>query len=323
MVESIRKLCASLYRRCREQARAYWAELGRSELPRESDLRSVSVRAARDTGSPDWPLVQALWPILRSEVFEMICTLRRGYSDLPASTSTNPFMKNLSAQALCIWSGPMLALLFLIGFVILGGYVPPPGPSLTAPEIAEVYTQGATRIRIGMFVCVIAMTLIAPWGIGLALRTQSRHNNPALFITQISMAIISSTVSILSCVVWSLAAFRPAETPPEITRAINDGAWFFFLLTWPSFSIWMATLALSILDDPQGQPAFPRWTAYLSFWTALLLAPAGLIPFFKEGPFAWNGLFAFYLVVAAFFVWVVTMTTYALRSLGKESRSNG
>lgn len=228
-------------------------------------------------------------------------------------------MKDRRAQALCIWSGPVLALLFLGGFVILGGYLPPPGPNLSAQEIADVYIQGATRIRSGMFLCVIAMTLIAPWGIGLALRTRAREENPALFFTQIGMAVISSTVSILSCVVWSLAAFRPADTSPEIIRTINDGAWFFFLLTWPSFSIWMGALALSVLDDRRAQPAFPRWTAYLSFWTALLLAPAGLIPFFKAGPFAWNGFFAFYLVVAAFFAWLVTMTFYAVRSWRSES----
>lgn len=240
----------------------------------------------------------------------------------PLSLPASPTSRDRLAQHFCLWCGPLLALGFGVGFVALGGYVPPPGPTLSAAEIANLYTANASSIRAGMFVCILAMLLLAPWGIGLALRTPARTESPTLFIIQIVMVAMSSLVSVISCFLWSLASFRASEISPEIILAINDSAWFMFLLSWPSFSAWFAVLGICILQDTRVDPGFPRWAAYLSFWTALLLVPSGLIPFFKTGPFAWTGLLAFYVVVTAFFVWLVAMTTQALKSLKREMASS-
>lgn len=238
--------------------------------------------------------------------------------DAAARDRARPIARDLQAQTLCLWCGPLLALGFGIGFVLLGGYVPPPAPTLSAVEIAELYALNATPIRVGMFICILAMLLLTPWGIGLAMRTPARTQSPALFITQVAMVVMSSLVSVVSCILWSLASFRAGTISPEIILSINDSAWFMFLLTWPSFSVWFVLLGLGILQDTREQPGYPRWAAYLSFWTALLLIPGGLIPFFKTGPFAWNGLLAFYVVVIAFFIWLTAITSCAFRSLQRE-----
>lgn len=232
--------------------------------------------------------------------------------------ASSPAANDHFAQYLCLCCGPLLALGFGFGFVLLGGYVPPPAPTLSATEIAGLYAANATPIRVGMFICILAMLLLTPWGIGLALRTPARTQSPTLFITQICMVAMSSVVSVISCILWSLASFRAGTISPEIILSINDSAWFMFLLTWPSFSVWFVLLGIGVLQDKRKNPGYPRWTAYLSFWTALLLIPGGLIPFFKTGPFAWNGLLAFYVVVIAFFIWLATMSTCAFRSLQRE-----
>lgn len=226
---------------------------------------------------------------------------------------------NLQFQGLCLWCGPVLALGFGLGFVLLSRFVPPPAPTLSAQEVSLLYYEGANSVRAGMFVCILALTLIIPWGIGLALRVPSRSTNPALFYTQIGMIVSSSVASVVSCFLWALASFRAGQISPEIIMAINDAAWFMFLLSWPSFSAWFVLLGIGVLQDTRAVPGFPRWTSFLSFWVAFMLIPGGAIAFFKTGPFAWNGLFAFYLVVAAFFIWLTIMTFYAFRSLKVES----
>ena len=230
------------------------------------------------------------------------------------------FNQDYLIQNLCLWCGPLIAIGFGLGFVLLGGFVPPPSPNLSANDIAEFYFSNASSIRSGMFICILAMTLIVPWGIGLALRLPSRRNTPALFFTQIAMVLTSSVVSVISCILWSLGTFRAGDISAEIIMTINDSAWFVFLLTWPSFSVWFFLLGISILQDRREKCAYPRWTAYLSFWVAALLIPAGLIPFFKAGPFAWNGLLAFYIVVIAFFVWLTVMSYHSITSIQQERK---
>jgi hypothetical protein len=72
--------------------------------------------------------------------------------------------------------------------------------------------------------------------------------------------------------------------------------------------------AAAIFGDTRPHPLFPRWSAYLSLWNALLLVPGGLMAFFKIGPFAWDGIFAFYIPLLVFFVWLISMTVLMLRA---------
>jgi hypothetical protein len=80
----------------------------------------------------------------------------------------------------------------------------------------------------------------------------------------------------------------------------------------------VAVIAFVIFLDKREQPIFPRWAGYLNAWIALLLAPAGIIVFFKHGPFAWNGLFSFWLPLTVYSIWVVTMTFLLRRALAAQ-----
>ena len=65
-------------------------------------------------------------------------------------------------------------------------------------------------------------------------------------------------------------------------------------------------------------PIFPRWLAFYNLWSALLMAPGSLIPFFKTGPFAWDGLFAFWLPATVFGIWFVVMQVMVLKAIRAE-----
>ena len=53
----------------------------------------------------------------------------------------------------------------------------------------------------------------------------------------------------------------------------------------------------------------------LYLWTAFLFIPGGLVTFFKAGPFAWNGLLAFWVAAAVFGSWFIVMSVVVRRAV--------
>ena len=115
-----------------------------------------------------------------------------------------------------------------------------------------------------------------------------------------------------------VAAFRPAEIEPNITRTLNDTGWFIFLIDWAPVAVWCWAIGTAIITDRTPRPTYPRWAAYLSYWVGLAFFPAGLIIFFKTGPFAYNGALALYLPAGAFFLWYAVITTLTIVSIHRE-----
>ena len=117
---------------------------------------------------------------------------------------------------------------------------------------------------------------------------------------------------------WAVIAYRAEVLDPTIIQVMNDWVWFDWLFTWPPFAIWMVIIGVAVLNDHNERQVFPRWVAFYNFWCALLVFPAGLIAFFKTGPFAYNGAISFWFAVAVFFSWILVMTWVSFRALAAE-----
>lgn len=220
-----------------------------------------------------------------------------------------------------IWSGPLMALLTLIGAAVVGRFIPPfMDPADTAAVLAAKYVEHRDQVRIGAVLSVIGLSLIAPFGIVVATRLrQVEGPRPLLTYIQVTCVGVATVLVVLACTIWALTAYRPDEYPPELVRYSNDLAYFLFIFTYPPFTVWFIAIAAAILRDERPRPAFPRWAAYLNIWLAVLIMAGSGIAFFKSGPFAYNGLLALYVPVGAFFVWVITMTVLMLRNLDEPS----
>ena len=72
----------------------------------------------------------------------------------------------------------------------------------------------------------------------------------------------------------------------------------------------------AILSDRNG--ILPRWVGYLNLWVALLFTPDVLAFFFHSGPFAWHGIFIFWLAFVAYAVFLIAMGL-VLRQAVKDS----
>jgi hypothetical protein len=96
---------------------------------------------------------------------------------------------------------------------------------------------------------------------------------------------------------------------------INDIAWLQFIgglaLIMPMF----VTVAITALNDKSTNPTFPRWTAFASAMTFILFLPDQMLFFFKTGPFAWNGLFGFWVPLSVFCGWFLLLAFLIRRSI--------
>ena len=228
---------------------------------------------------------------------------------------------NPGTHLLLTWSAVPLIVVFFIGMIPLAGFIPPPDPQDSADQIVAMYTENLTAIRVGLILSALSFTLMFAWGASLASLTFRTENGfPGLTFTQLVCCSAGSALTFLIFLIWSVASFRPTEYDPETVLMLNDLGWFCFLWIVPPFSLWSIAMGLAIIKDKAEIPTFPRWTAYVCFLEAFLMEGVMFIALAKEGPLAYNGLIAFYIPVAAFFVWMVVMTWHAHKAILRLAR---
>jgi len=99
---------------------------------------------------------------------------------------------------------------------------------------------------------------------------------------------------------------------------MNDLGWILFMTVIWSLWVQLVAIGAAILIDRGEDPLLPRWLGYLNLGVSLLILPAGMVLFFKNGPFAWNGVVGFYTPLAAFCIWIVAMTSAVHSALSRQ-----
>lgn len=228
---------------------------------------------------------------------------------------------SVSTQRLCAWGGPLMMVLFLIGFWFVAGLVPPPSPNLSAIELARFYVDHRSRIQAGLIICMIAAGLGFPWAVVISVqmrRIEDRWSPPAL--TQLIAGAVLPLLFVFPMFAMSAAAYRAGVRSPEITQALNDLGWLPFVGFIAPPIVQALAIGLAVFRDRRPVPVFPRWLGYFNLWCALLFAPGILDIVFTTGPFAWNGVFAFWIPLMVLGGWFFVMLVPLLRAIGQEER---
>lgn len=226
-------------------------------------------------------------------------------------------MNTFAVQRLFTWSGIAGVIVFFLGFVF-AGFIPPPSPSLTPVAVATHYAEHANGIRFGMVLTLISGMFVLPMvGVISAQMRRIRGISSAVVYAQISAGAVGCVFFFLGAVAFLTAAYRP-DRPMELTYVLNDFAWIMAVITWPPACMQCLVIGIAVLSDPATPPVFPRWVGFLNFWVAIGFLPSGLLPFFKSGPFAWNGLLVFWLAGSVFGAWFIAMTVVLLKAIRQE-----
>ena len=230
---------------------------------------------------------------------------------------TNQYNFNRTALLFTGWAGPVQCLLFCLAFVVFSKLWPNiPSPSASSQEIANFYWDNAVGMRIGTLLMYFAGAAFCIWGAGVtAIVSRTEKGIPVLTYAQLIFLGSGGAIGAINFTLWSVASFRPGELSPDVVRMLNDIGFFLLLWSGPIFSAWLVIVALSMFCDESEQAVFPSWMMYMTLLTAFLVLPGAMITFFHEGPFAFDGLFGFYLPVVSFFCWVVLMS-WSILSIG-------
>lgn len=229
--------------------------------------------------------------------------------------------ESYSMWRLCNWSG----MIFLVGYVfswgLLGFNIPPFEPAISQAELYEHYTENNFRIRTAMALSVFFMPIYFVFSsvISCVMRKIEGANGPLAVVEQMGGA----TTVVVGCVAgisWLTAAFRTHEWAPETVRQLHDFGWLFFDTTYMCTSLQMIAMSLVFLSDKRETPLIPRWLSWYTIFVAVIFLPLTLLPFFYSGPFAWSGMFNYWVTLGTWFFWVGLLSVYMYSAINRIER---
>lgn len=212
----------------------------------------------------------------------------------------------------CALGGPAAVVVTLIGWLIAGMLPLPIGPSAPIAEVRNFYFEHATRTSAGFVIASIGIVCYTPL---LAVITfhmlRGQRGNPVLGFTQLAAGTATLLVNIIPMLLWATAGFRTDRSDDSLLL-IHDMGWMILLTAVMLFIIQNVAIGVAILH--QEKEIFPRWLAFLNFWVAASFVPDVLAYFFKTGPFAWNGVFVFWLALNSYCIFLFAMTWACIRA---------
>ncbi|MDB5702364.1 MAG: hypothetical protein JWL66_2563 [Sphingomonadales bacterium] len=219
-----------------------------------------------------------------------------------------------------IWCGIVSAVLIFVGLGVFMHFIPPPSPATGAHEIGNFYREHSTGIRIGGILMLATSALFIPFYSVLSahLQRMEPHGSP-LAKAQLMIAALALFMPIaITAVLWIVAAYR-VERSDETIQLLNDIGWMLFFTPVIAGLLQVFVVAAAIFADVSPEPRFPRWFAFYSIWIGILFLPAGLLPMFKTGWLAWDGILAFWLGITAFGIWFIPMAVLLLKACDRAT----
>ena len=209
-------------------------------------------------------------------------------------------------------------LLCLMTGLFVAGYIPPASPYWTAEQLSGHLNEYGTGVQLCGLLLIICSPLYITFSTAISSFMRRAGATYEFVAAQLGLAILGSTTFLISGVLFVVIGFRP-EAFSVATYVLNDFAWIILLLPWPSFLLQNVTIGWVILQDKRG--AIKNWVGYLNFWVAISFVPSTLLCFFKQGPFAWNGILVFWLAASVFVLWFVVMGISMFKELNHSISS--
>ncbi len=214
---------------------------------------------------------------------------------------------NVAIQVLCVWSGLAYALILWVAMIPLANFFPPPSPNMSVTETALLFKDHADGIRANGVLWMIAAGFYVPFICVIFIQMKRIEGRfPVLSYVQLIGGVMTMVVTALGGVIWCVLTYREYANP-EIVMVLNDMSWFILFFNISPAVFQNLSIGIIGLRDTRKHPMLPKWLCWFNIWLAFAFLPDIMIPYFKRGPFAWDGFIAFTLPMGLFFVWFIVM----------------
>jgi hypothetical protein len=215
---------------------------------------------------------------------------------------------SLKWQWIASASGIGFVFFYTIFFGYFGHNLPPVSAALSANDLAAFYHANGSSILFGQTLAAFFGILWVPWTAQLTvvmLRIEGK--SPVLTWIQLIGGILTAWVVVFCPSIWVTCAYR-TDIDANTLRALNDLGYLMFNITYMGTTLQAVAVGIVGLADKSEHPLFPRWVSWVAILAGISFIPITLDPFFKSGPWSWNGSMNFWAWFATYFVWIVTMS---------------
>lgn len=223
----------------------------------------------------------------------------------------------------CAWGGPVLLVVLIVFWGLLGYNIPPYSSAAPAEAIAAHFRDHTTHVRIGMLFTMAFSVLYVVWGIAISRLMEAIAPTNALLSTlQTWGAGLTTLVLLLPASIWLTAAFRPDELDPRTIQLLYDAGWIFFDCAFSATVLQLIPMGIAFLADRRERPLIPNWVSWYTIWVGCMLPLLGLIAVFKDGPFSRSGLINYWIEFPIFFLFMLLVSIFVIKAIDRLEREN-
>lgn len=231
---------------------------------------------------------------------------------------------SVTPQKFALYCNLVFVFLTAVGWLGIAHFWAPAPADLSLDETKQWFSETYRWQTIfGCTLFYIGAGFLTPGSIQFAFMLSKIEGRvPVWSVTTGVCGIFISLIIFFNCCAWIVCAYR-GETSADVIQSWYDWSWFAFLLGWIYLAIEMIATAVVELMDTREQPMIPRWFTWLTFAGAASLITAAGPAFFKSGPFAYHGLFGFYVPMVVWGTYLVGTTWFMYQALSREAAAEG
>ena len=216
----------------------------------------------------------------------------------------------------CAWNGYVFMGVFIVCWGILSGNCPPLSADLSAADVAAYFRANHNWIRAGMVISLTFVICYLIWAvvIGRVMGKVVRQDS-ILIDLEVWGAGLTVVPVMIAMAFWLTGAYRPEGLPDTAIQMLYDMAWLLIDCAYATTSVQMIALGVAFLQDPREEPLIPKLLAWYGIWVGFAFAAECLMPFFKTGAFARDGLLNFWIEFPIWFVWAPLLSFYLLKAI--------
>lgn len=220
-------------------------------------------------------------------------------------------------QYICFWSIPVFYTLFGLVFVPLSFMMPPRSPTSDITEVVAFMQSPNLLIACSILILSVGLSAVANACYMVQIRRMAV--SPVFLFAFMAGSMVGAIVGCLfPMFCFGLGAFRPGYDP-EILRLLYDLGYLSFIGSLGCFVLNWAMLGLAILLDKNA--ILPKWLGYYVIWQFMTEFFVATVWIAKTGPFAWDGLLAFWFNMVIYVPWQFIVYVCVYRAIRQQPES--